>query len=150
HFAMSFLGRYRIPLWIMSLFALIILTQRTKLEFFRLAPLALVDNTFAYERIVFPAGNIAVTIALSLSFLAVGFILGLAREGALAESRARRMPPREKLLIGVICLATLPALAVHDDRVKRPPWDLPNATSFKKGGVTGKIWPAATPETPER
>lgn len=135
-FLTSFLGRYRVPLYLFLGFALLWLTSgSTSLRPAQIPPFALIDpNRFAFERELFPARDIVWTAGLSLGFFAGAFLLGLTKEGSVAAMLGERMSHRERLFFGgaFFLLISIPILVDHH----RPqPFHLPGALEEESRGV---------------
>ncbi len=125
-FAMGFIGRFRVAIYIAILLALGVVDQMTELELQHFGPLAVLDNnTLPFEREVMPATAVAQTLALGAGLSALAFLLALINEGSVAEALARRMSLREKAVIGVLFVALTLAFAYLDERRDKEPYTFP-------------------------
>lgn len=120
-FAMGFLGRLRIPLYVAMALTLIAIDSLTELDIWSFGPFELVDQQMALEREGLPAGALITTLALGAAFTALGFVLPLLNEGSVAESLSRRMSLKEKSVAGgLIVAATIAISALEERREKEP------------------------------
>lgn len=92
-FFLGLLGRYRHVLLVGAVVVLASLDSASTLELARLPPIALVDDTFAYERVSMPWVDLGWT-ALSSLVLVLGSVgLGLVREGSVAARLSKGHVP---------------------------------------------------------
>ena len=125
-FAMGFVGRFRIAIYIAIVLALGIIDEMTSLELQHFGPLAVLDNnTLPFEREVLPARAISETLALGAGLTLLAFGLALIHEGSVAEALARRMSQREKAVIGVLFVALTLAFSYLDERREKEPYAFP-------------------------
>ena len=135
-FLMGLLGRYRILIGFVLLIACTLLGQHTSLDFGRLGPFTLLDDTFAFEQELFPWEALWVTWVLGLGFSLLALGLSLTREGSVAAMLAEKMSYREKVFMATLVLGFIFALAKLDDKVRKEPFILANAAIEQRGAVT--------------
>jgi hypothetical protein len=148
-FAMGFLGRYRMALYLIGLFACFAIGEMTDIELKRFGPFALLDERFPYESETFPWDALWTTWALSAVFLLLAFALSLTREGTVAALLAEKMSHREKVFIAAFLVGMVFAFSVLDEKKKREPFDLQEAITETRGGVTTKVALRGAKEDPE-
>lgn len=140
-FVTSFLGRYRIPLYLFLGIALLWLASGSSLRLGEFPPFALVhSNHFAFEREVLPARDVLWTSGLVAALFAGAMVLGLAREGSVAAMLGERMSYREHLFFGgaFFVLISLPGLVEHHHP---EPFRLPGALEDELHGIRISISP---------
>ena len=114
-FAHGFLGRYRVPVAIGVMLALIGISKMG-VPVGDFAPFRLIDQRFAEERTVMPAGDLATTGILSVMLVAGAFALGLARDATVASLLAERMSQRERVVVFLLCAASI-AVMTHFEQL---------------------------------
>lgn len=120
-FAMGFAGKFRIPLYLLITFLLILLSITTALNLMREGPLALLVSDFALERYTYPARQLFQTFLLGSGWLALALFLSLINEGSIAENLAKPMTQREKAVIGIIFIGFILSFTLLESkRVKEP------------------------------
>ena len=124
-FAMGFVGRFRIPIYLGILLALATLNQVTAFELERFGPVAVLAN-LPFEREQAPVEALAVTFGLGAGATALAFVLALIHEGSVAESLARRMSQREKAAIGVLFVFLILAMTFFEERRDKEPYSFPD------------------------
>jgi hypothetical protein len=134
-FLLGFLGRYRAPLLIVGLFCAFFLLHDTDVELGDFGPLALLDETFAFERNAFPWGTLGAVCAASAGLLGVAYFLAGLREGSVAARLAREMSHRERAFAGVAVLAAIAAAGTLRDKRPKPPFDPPAIHTEERDGV---------------
>lgn len=135
-FALSFLGRYRVPCILALLLALVALSSFGGVELSRTGPFPLVDNrTLAYERDTVPWGSLAWAIGLGSAFAASGLGLALLREGSTSALLAERMSQREKGFIALSATAVVVALVAANARKGAKPPEAQYALKLTAEGV---------------
>lgn len=141
-FLTSFLGRYRIPVYLFLGIALLWLASgSTLLRLGEFPPFALIDpNVFGFERDELPATNLLWTAGLVCALFGGSFVLGLAREGSVAAMLGERMSHREHLFFGgaFFVLISLPSLVEHHHP---EPFRLPGAIEEEIHGIRISISP---------
>jgi hypothetical protein len=121
-FAMGFVGRFRVPIYLGLLLALSMLDQMTAFEFQRFGPFAVLDSgTFAFAREL-PQRAVVETVLLGVFSLGIALTLALIHEGSLAEELSRRMSQKEKALVGLLFVALLVVSTVLDERREKEPF----------------------------
>jgi hypothetical protein len=139
-FAFGFLGRFRIPLMILAGLLLVAIGGASDVDLRRFGPFALLDRlTFPFERQVLPLGAVVVTLAIAAGLTAVGFALGLVREGSLAESLSRRMSTRERSMAGMLIFAAIVALSILHGRRAKPPYAFSGSAVLKSARVPVEV-----------
>jgi hypothetical protein len=138
-FVTGMLGRYRMAIYLGIVVGLLVLTMTTDMELRRFGPLELMNTRFAFERDHFPAGALSQTLTLGVAFSAIGFLLGLMREGSVAAMLAEKMSHREKVFVTAVFLGFLFVGSMFDKAQQKRPFDLPGAIVEESGGVTVKL-----------
>ena len=138
-FMVGFLGRYRIPLVVMSFALLITIENQTELELSRFGPFRLVDATFASEAGALPLDAVAWAAGLIVLFLATAYGLALTREGNLAAALAERMSQKEKVFVVLLIVSTVFVAYVVDERRQKVPFDLADAVVARGGPAFVKV-----------
>jgi len=138
-FITNFLGRYRFPLYIFIGMGIVIITEMTQIDLARFGPIALVNETFAFERENFPARELLESLLLSLVFTAAGFALALVREGSVAALVAEKMSHREKVFFAMTLLCFVLVGTYVDAKKPKPPFELAGDISLTEGDATVKI-----------
>lgn len=122
-FAMGFLGRFRVPIYVGLVILVFALNALTELELRRFGPFAMVDQQLVLERVVPPPGSaLAATLILGAAWVVLAYIMALINEGSIAEALARRMTLKEKSAVGVLFVAALSATTVLEDRRQQAPF----------------------------
>ena len=120
-FAMGFIGRFRIPIYLLMIFSLIVIKMTSELDITREGPLALIMSDFSLERYSYPARQLFQTFLLGSGCFALALTISLINEGSIAESLAKPMSQREKAVIGVLIFGfILSAGLLESKRVKDP------------------------------
>ncbi|MGD9162922.1 MAG: ABC transporter permease [Desulfobacteraceae bacterium] len=120
-FAMGFTGRFRIPIYLLLTFSLIVINMTSELDITQEGPLALVMSDFPLERYRYPASQLYQTFFIGSGWLVLAFLISLINEGSVAESLAKPMSQREKAVIGVIIIGfMISASLLESKRVKEP------------------------------
>jgi len=127
-FVMGLTGRFRIPLYLLLGVCLIVVTAFTDLELQRFGPFAALRDV-ELERRSLPTAPVLETLAMAAGFVAVAFGLALVAEGSVAESLAKRMSQREKVVVGLLLVATMAAVALLEERREKEPF------AFRADGV---------------
>jgi len=139
-FAMGFLGRFRVPLYVALVVVLFALDALTDLEIRHFGPFAMVDTQLVLERSAPPdASALATTLILATAWTVLAFVLALINEGSVAESLAKRMTLKEKSAIGVIFVAALSATAILKDRREQAPFTFQEQTVLRSTKVPLQI-----------
>ncbi len=133
-FAMGFLGRFRVPLYIAMVVGLFAIDVLTDFEIGRFGPLALIDEQLALDRERVPWSELEVTGALAFGFSAFGFILALLDEGSVVESLSRRMTLKEKSVAGALIVGLLIAVTALDERREREPFAFQSDALIRAAG----------------
>jgi hypothetical protein len=120
-FAMGFTGRFRIPIYILLAFLLIVVQTTSELNITREGPLALIMSDFPFERHSYPLRQLFQTFLLGSGWFALAIFLSLINEGSIAENLAKPMTQREKAVIGIIFIGFMVSLMLLESkRVKEP------------------------------
>lgn len=136
---MAYTGRYRYFIYSIILILYIYLDTNTNFQINKTAPFALVDSTFAYERLHFPKENIAITGLISAIMFGVSFFLGLAREGSISTAFSLKMSHKEKVILSSISLLIILSVTTFEEKKQKEPFDVPGAIVAEGDGVTIKI-----------
>jgi hypothetical protein len=121
-FAMGFLGRFRVPLYVGMLVVLFVLDSLTELEISRFPVFALVGQQLVLDRESMPWADLGWTFGLGMAWVATAATLALIDEGSVAESLARRMTFREKAVAGALFIAAMLATTVLEERRDQAPF----------------------------
>ena len=120
-FAMGFTGRFRIPIYILLAFSLIVIRMTSELDLSREGPLALIMSDFSLERYRYPVKQLYQTFLFGSGWLVLALLISLIHEGSVAESLAKPMSQREKAVVGVIIIGfILSGTLLESKRVKEP------------------------------
>ena len=138
-FLMGMLGRYRVALGLALLMACMILSQQTSLELSHFGPLALLDQTFPFERQQFPWEALMTTWTLALGFSLLALGMSLTREGSVAAMLAESMSYREKVFMATALLGFSWALGTLTRKIHKAPFDLEDAAVEQRSGITVKV-----------
>lgn len=138
-FTMGFLGRYRMPVFIVLYFAVVLAAEGTRIAVGDFPPFMLVDlQTFGFERDRFPVADLIWTGGITLAFLGTSFAMGLVREGSVASMLGEKMSHKEKMLVGGLIAAAISAAATLS--MKHPePFVLPDAVTEEREGVVVSV-----------
>ncbi|MGE0786985.1 MAG: ABC transporter permease [Sandaracinaceae bacterium] len=96
-FSFGFLGRWRVPAYLLVALAILFIDQVTELEPSRIPPFSLVNDTFVLERFHAPFADLAFTVGGALLLFVLAGWLALGREGTLAQGLARPMSRTERV-----------------------------------------------------
>lgn len=147
-FAHAFLGRYRIMFGILVL-AGIISASQSGVEIAAFGPFALVDQRFAFERLILPGRALAITAALGFALAGLGFALGLVRDATLATLLAEKMSSREKVFMSMIVLVGFIVASLQYERIKAvAPVQIPGAVETQRG--VARVVASAAVDAPSR
>lgn len=138
-FMMGFLGRYRLVLYLVAGLVVMILSEFSDLQLNHFGPLALLDDRFPYENQRFPWEALRMTWGLSAVGLALAFLLALTREGGVAALLAEKMSHREKVFLAALIVGGLFAVSVLEEKKRRAPFDLSDAVTEQRTGITAKV-----------
>lgn len=138
-FLTGFLGRYRIALFLFLGFGLAMLANLTDLELNRFGPFALMDDRFAFERVVLPTTPLLVSLGLAAGCGLLTLLLAVLREGSVAQLLAERMSHREKVGFTAFFLSFLVAVQAYDEKRTKQPFDLLDAVVAEKDGIVVKV-----------
>ena len=145
-FVMGFFGRYRIPMYLLTILGVFALDTLTTLELARFGPFALLNFRFGYERVDWPLQALLVTLLLATTFVFLTFVLSSFREGTIATLLAEKMSHREKMLVTIILFGFLISVSVFDEKITKQPFDLPDGLVARVDDVTVKVSVGASPE----
>ncbi len=149
-FAMGFLGRFRIPIYLSIGFGLLIILETTELNFLHLSPVAIIDPiTFPFERNTLPTSDLFLTFLIGSASLAIALILSLVREGSLAESLAQRMTQREKAMMSILFIGFLTAFMLLEEKREKAPYQFTGNTIIESKVVPVKILYMLDPVKPD-
>ena len=98
-FLMGLMGRYRVAIYVFGILGLFALDALTQVELARFGPFVLVDDQFAFERVVFPRQALLVSLASGSVLVLLTLVLSLIREGTVATLLAEKMSHREKITV---------------------------------------------------
>jgi hypothetical protein len=132
-FLAGLLGRYRLGLWLGLALGAWTLDTKAKLELESLPLVRLLNQQMAYERFAVPWSDLAGAALAAAVLVAIAFALGLARDGSLAATLARRMSYREKVFFGCLTLVWVAMVAVLEDRKARPLFALADSVKGAAG-----------------
>ncbi len=139
-FAMGFLGRFRVPLYIALLVVLVAIDSLTELDVWHFGPFELVSTQLALDREQLPIEALITTVALGAAFTMTAGILALLNEGSLAESLARRMTLKEKCAAGGIFVAAMIAITALDERREKQPFSFAREEVLRSDGMPLEIY----------
>ena len=145
-FMMSLLGKYRIGLYFIVIILTITVHTNTAFDWWSFGPMDLLGARYAFERDIIPWISMAWTLGLSLVFCALGFTLGLIREGSVATLFAEKMNHREKIFVTIAIISTLMVMVfVTEDQTKES-YDFPDyAQAFGEGySVKFAVYPGVS------
>ena len=132
-FAHGFLGRYRVIVGILVVAGVASLNEHG-VPVGEFPPFHLVDQRFAYERIVVPTEDLLLTGGASVLFVAIGFSLGLMRDATIASLLAERMSSREKLVLTFLGIATIMSFSyLSEQRIAATPVVVPGSFDVERG-----------------
>ncbi len=132
-FALAFLGRYRIPIGVLSILGLILAGERG-IPVSRFCAFQLIDPRFSYERINYPGAEVGQTLAFAAGFAVLGFWLGLMRDATVAALLAERMSARERLALTFVCFGAVMGMAyISAEHNNALPVSLPGAYEVDRG-----------------
>ncbi|MDG2125355.1 MAG: hypothetical protein P8J87_16750 [Verrucomicrobiales bacterium] len=134
-FMMGFLGRYRVAVFIVLYFAVVMAAEGGQIPVGEFPPFMLVDlQTFGFERDDFPISDLGWTGGIAVVLAGASFGLGLVREGSVASMMGEKMSHKEKMLVGgLIAGAVSGAMTLS---MKHPePFVLPDAVTESQDGV---------------
>jgi acyl dehydratase len=147
-FAHAFLGRYRIMFGVLVLFGTIFASQ-SGVEIAAFGPFALVDQRFAFERLLLPERALAITAALGFVLAGLGFALGLVRDATVAALLAEKMSSREKVFMTMLILVGFIVGSVQYDRIKAvAPVQIPGTVETQRG--VARVAASAAVDAPSR
>jgi len=147
-FAHAFLGRYRLIFGVVVLFGFLCASQ-AGVNVAAFGPFQLVDQRFAYERLILPARALSITAALGLVGAGLGFMLGLVRDATVATLLAEKMSSREKIVLSMLALIGMMIAVEQVDRLKAvAPVLMPGAVEAQHGVV--RVVAAAAVDAPSR
>jgi hypothetical protein len=136
---MGFLGRYRLVFYLAAGLALTIVSQFSDLQLNHFGPLALLDDRFPYENQRLPGDALLATWGLSAVCVGLACLLALTREGGVATLLAEKMSHREKVFLGALVVGMVFALSVLEEKKRRAPFDLHDAVTEQRPGITAKV-----------
>ena len=123
-FCMGFLGRLRIPLYVLVALGVAAIDYYTKFEVSRFGPLALIDGaTFAFERRQFPTPALIESAVVGSVFFVLAFALARTREGSLVEQLAQPMSQRERGFFATCIVCVVLAWSWAADKAQRAPFE---------------------------
>ena len=138
-FTMGLMGRYRVAIYLFGFLGLTAVDMLTQMELSRFGPMALMDDQFPFERVVFPRQALLVSLVVGLGLVLLTLALSLIREGTVATLLAEKMTHREKITVTAVILAFVVSVGIYDQRVEKKPFDLPDAVEANCGDVTVRI-----------
>ena len=138
-FVMGFFGRYRIPIYLLSLIGAMFVEIMTNIEWSQFGPFALLDDRFGFERVTWPTDPLLASVGIAATFVCLTLMLSLLREGGIAALLAEKMSHREKVFVTVLLIGVVSGVAAFDERVAKQPFDLPGAVAARVDGVTVKV-----------
>lgn len=121
-FTLGLVGRWRVPVYLGVLFALLFVDRATDAELGRFGPFALVGERFVLERYSLGLAESLGTLAVAALAIAIALGIALSREGGIAEALARRMTQREKVGVGAVLVFAMMASEIADARKDKDPF----------------------------
>lgn len=134
-FMMGFLGRYRVAVFIVLYFAVVMAAEGGQIPVGEFPPFMLVDlQTFGFERDDFPISDLGWTGGIAVVLAGASFGLGLVREGSVASMMGEKMSHKEKMLVGGVIAGAVSGGATLS--MKHPaPYELPGAVEESRDEV---------------
>lgn len=123
-FLMGFLGRYRVPLFVLLVLAIDKLDDLKEIRLGEWGPFALVNSQFSYERDAFQQLALLHTLLLGILCLGLAMQLARMREGSVAALLAEAMSRREKLFFSALVAGFVVLSTALPDRREHLPLDL--------------------------
>lgn len=121
-FCLSLCGKLRLTLYFLLVGSILLAVWSPSVDHLRLGPMALLDaDLFAFERYDFPWRDLAETVALSLVFLLVAWLLISLNEGSVAEMLAKPLSRRDYVALGVLTMGALTILGTLAENRQPPP-----------------------------
>jgi len=106
------LGKLRVPAYLTLILGVVALGRATSFQLERFGPFALLEaSTFVAERVL-PARALLETALASVALLLPGALVGLWRDGVLAERLSERATAREAVAVGVVLFAEFTAIGL--------------------------------------
>jgi len=138
-FLMGFFGRYRIPIYLLSLMGAVCVSTLTNFEWSRFGPFALLNDRFGFERVIWPTEALQASAGIAVTFVCLTLVMSLLREGGIAALLAERMSHREKVFVTVLLIGVSSGVTALDERVAKQPFDLPGSVVARVDDVTVKV-----------
>lgn len=130
-FAMSFTGRFRLPLYVSVALALLLIAEQSSFDLMRFGPFAVAFDRIVSEREVVPWAAIGESFAVIAGLVGLAFGVALVDEGSLAERLARPMSQREKSVVALVILGGITVWGVLEERRERDPYEFAEAEVFR-------------------
>lgn len=138
-FAGGLLGRYRVAILLLICVGLALVAVDSTFKVDEFGPIRLVGPDFAYERTRVPASALASTLALSVVFVGLAYVLALLREGTVSALLAQRMSQREKVAIACVLMGIVFLKTFYDQARGPRPYDLSHAGRAQSSHVVVKV-----------
>lgn len=104
-FCFSLCGHLRVALYLILIGLVLLISFYPGIDPSRFAPFELMDNQlFIFERDAVPWWEISITLFISMTFTAGGFILSRVGEGSVADRLARPMTRRDLVALGILAM----------------------------------------------
>ena len=133
-FMMGLLGRYRVAIYILLFFCFAFYTQYTSRSASGVPILDLImSSKFAYERVIIPWSQLAITWGVIGGFLTVLFSMALVREGSVASMLAEKMSYQEKVFISCLILGISFFIGIFVERLESEPFELVGGIEASEG-----------------
>lgn len=134
-FAMSFTGRFRLPLYVSIIIVLLIVSQQSSFDLMRFGPFAVAFDRLVTERVAMPWAAIAQSLGVIAGLVSVAFAVALVDEGSLAENLARPMSQREKSMVALVMLGGMTLYGVLDERRERDAYEFAQPEVVRRDDV---------------
>jgi hypothetical protein len=138
-FAGGVLGRYRFAIFLILCVGFAIVSDSSTFKLDEFGPLRLVGPDFPYERAHVPPRAVAISLGLTLVFVALGYALALLREGTISALLAQRMSQREKVTIACVLMGMVFLKTFYDEARDPRPYDLSDARQAGSDHVAVKV-----------
>ncbi len=137
NFAFAFLGRYRLPAYVFTTLALILISSHLDLDHQQDGPLSLLFHPrFAFDFQNFPWPEARMTLVIALVFNLISLAMALTREGSIAGMVAVKMTHREKIFFTAIFFSTVLSMTLFEEKRTRPPYEIEDAVVRESAGIS--------------
>lgn len=134
-FLMGFLGRYRVPLFLLVALAVLQINESKEVRLGDFGPFVLVDSHFGFERDALPWWPLGQTFLLGTTFLGLTALLASLREGTVAALLAEKMSRREKVFFTALVAGVVVLLTALPDRRERMALDFGETARIARVGA---------------